>query len=192
MNDRDFALATRIHLAIKDSLMTKGEFAHAIGLTPEKLSKVLAGKRRVSSLELALIAEASGWSVERLLGVSIDVTGWREGYLAGWAAALEEVRRASHGSVSVATLTDSTVPWLGCNVPPDGWWCSREPDYETPCAARAGDPTKPAPTEPEPHPAHSGHEFGGGYARAAALVAGDPDWMNATGGSAPTEPEEKR
>lgn len=32
------------------------------------------------------------------------------------------------------------------------------------------------------HPAHTGHEYGGGYARAAALAEGDPDWMNATGG----------
>ncbi|MET0885676.1 MAG: hypothetical protein ABWX92_04425 [Mycetocola sp.] len=39
---------------------------------------------------------------------------------------------------------------------------------------------------PEPHPAHTGHEYGGAYARAAALAAGDPDWMNATGGT--TEP----
>lgn len=35
--------------------------------------------------------------------------------------------------------------------------------------------------DPE-HPAHTGHEHGGAYARAAALEAGDPDWMNATGG----------
>lgn len=32
------------------------------------------------------------------------------------------------------------------------------------------------------HPAHSGHEFGGAYARSAALASGDPDWMNAKGG----------
>lgn len=32
------------------------------------------------------------------------------------------------------------------------------------------------------HPAHSGHEYGGAYARAAALAGGDPDWQNATGG----------
>src|SRR5690606_29146605 len=38
---------------------------------------------------------------------------------------------------------------------------------------------------PVEHPAHSGHEFGGAYARAAALAAGDPDWMNATGGQRP-------
>lgn len=33
------------------------------------------------------------------------------------------------------------------------------------------------------HPAHSGHEFGGAFARASALAAGDPDWMRASGGS---------
>lgn len=36
---------------------------------------------------------------------------------------------------------------------------------------------------PAEHPAHSGHRYGGGYARAAALAAGDPDWQNATGGT---------
>lgn len=34
---------------------------------------------------------------------------------------------------------------------------------------------------PYEHPAHSGHRYGGAYARAAALAAGDPDWQNATG-----------
>lgn len=33
------------------------------------------------------------------------------------------------------------------------------------------------------HEAHSGHEFGGAYARGSALAAGDPDWQNATGGA---------
>jgi hypothetical protein len=32
------------------------------------------------------------------------------------------------------------------------------------------------------HPAHRGHEFGGGYARLSAMLDGDPDWMNATKG----------
>jgi hypothetical protein len=34
------------------------------------------------------------------------------------------------------------------------------------------------------HPSHAGHGHGGAYARAAALAAGDPDWVNATGGKA--------
>lgn len=33
------------------------------------------------------------------------------------------------------------------------------------------------------HPAHRGHRYGGAYARSAALVAGDPEWMTATGGT---------
>lgn len=24
----------------------------------------------------------------------------------------------------------------GCKLPPEGWWCSREPGHEGPCAAR--------------------------------------------------------
>lgn len=39
------------------------------------------------------------------------------------------------------------------------------------------------PLRSEEHPAHSGHEYGGAYARGSALAAGDPDWMNATGGT---------
>jgi hypothetical protein len=27
-------------------------------------------------------------------------------------------------------------PNLGCKLPPSGWWCSREPGHEGPCAAR--------------------------------------------------------
>ena len=47
--------------------------------------------------------------------------------------------------------------------------------------------------ESVPHPAPPGHEHGGAYARAGALAAGDPDWMNAAGGEAapPTAPLSK-
>lgn len=34
-----------------------------------------------------------------------------------------------------------TVQSLGCKLPPAGWWCSRAPGHEGPCAAR---PTSPA------------------------------------------------
>lgn len=45
-----------------------------------------------------------------------------------------------------------------------------------------------SPTPAPEHPAHNGHEYGGAFARSAALAGGDPDWMNATGGTpAPTE-----
>lgn len=51
----------------------------------------------------------------------------------------------------------------------------------------------PLPTPPaDEHPAHSGHRFGGGYARASALLAGDPDWTNATGGQPADDVREAR
>ncbi len=48
--------------------MTQQALAKAAGMDPTALSKVLSGKRRLSTLELALIAEATGVSVAELLG----------------------------------------------------------------------------------------------------------------------------
>ncbi|WP_260334196.1 helix-turn-helix domain-containing protein [Streptomyces beigongshangae] len=47
--------------------MSQAAFAEKVGLTPDKLSKSLAGVRRFSSLDLALIAEAGGRTVDWLL-----------------------------------------------------------------------------------------------------------------------------
>lgn len=52
--------------------------------------------------------------------------------------------RASRGlkcepcMVRRAFTFDDDVPWQGCEVPLDGWWCSREKGHEPPCAARPG------------------------------------------------------
>lgn len=58
-------IRTRIRWLINQSGLTDYAYAKAIELAPDKLSKVLRGKRRVSSLELALIATFSkvtvGW-----------------------------------------------------------------------------------------------------------------------------------
>lgn len=36
-----------------------------------------------------------------------------------------------------AAATDPGAPVdQGCKVPPAGWWCSREPGHDGPCAAR--------------------------------------------------------
>ena len=32
-------------------------------------------------------------------------------------------------------------PDLGCKLPPEGWYCSRKPHHEGPCAARATERT---------------------------------------------------
>ncbi len=47
---------------------SQSAFAQAIGLEPTKLSKALAGTRRFTPLELALIAEEGGTSTDWLLG----------------------------------------------------------------------------------------------------------------------------
>ncbi|MHA5049918.1 helix-turn-helix domain-containing protein [Streptomyces sp. SD15] len=47
--------------------MSQAAFAEKVGLTPDKLSKSLAGVRRFTSLDLALIAEAGGRTVDWLL-----------------------------------------------------------------------------------------------------------------------------
>ncbi|MEU9465346.1 XRE family transcriptional regulator [Streptomyces avermitilis] len=47
--------------------MSQAAFAEKVGLTPDKLSKSLAGVRRFTSLDLALIAEVGGRTVDWLL-----------------------------------------------------------------------------------------------------------------------------
>lgn len=60
-------LTDRARQIFVDSKLTQRAFAAEIELDPDKLSKALAGKRQFSSLELALIAEAGGRSVEWLI-----------------------------------------------------------------------------------------------------------------------------
>lgn len=63
--------------------------------------------------------------------------------------------RASRGlecepcMVRRAFTFDDDAPWQGCDVPPEGWWCSREKGHEPPCAARPGKPPVQQPASPE-------------------------------------------
>lgn len=59
--------ADRLRRLIEQSGQSKGDFATAVGLDPSKMSKTLAGARRLSSLDLARIAEHAGVSVDWLL-----------------------------------------------------------------------------------------------------------------------------
>jgi Zn-dependent peptidase ImmA (M78 family)/transcriptional regulator with XRE-family HTH domain len=61
------ALAARVRQAIVASGMSQQALAKHIGMDPTALSKVLTGKRRLSSLELALIADATAVRVDELL-----------------------------------------------------------------------------------------------------------------------------
>ncbi|WP_309127105.1 ImmA/IrrE family metallo-endopeptidase [Microbacterium sp.] len=57
----------RVNDVIERSSLTKKDFASAIGIDGPKLAKSLAGKRRFTSLELALVAEQGGTTVDWLL-----------------------------------------------------------------------------------------------------------------------------
>lgn len=57
----------RLRDLIADCGQSQGDFAEAVGLDPSKLSKTLAGTRRLSSLDLARIADHTGVTVDWLL-----------------------------------------------------------------------------------------------------------------------------
>jgi transcriptional regulator with XRE-family HTH domain len=60
-------LASRIREAIRASGMSQQTLAETVGMDPTALSKVLSGRRRLSSLELGLIADATDVPVDELL-----------------------------------------------------------------------------------------------------------------------------
>lgn len=60
-------IAERVRSLIEQRDQTQSAFAAEIGLDPTKLSKSLSGVRRFSSLDLALIAETCGVTVDWLL-----------------------------------------------------------------------------------------------------------------------------
>lgn len=53
-----------------------------------------------------------------------------------WEHQIKTLDRIAAGTVEF-TLPEGHVvpPNLGCQVPPAGWWCSREPGHPGPCAA---------------------------------------------------------
>jgi Zn-dependent peptidase ImmA (M78 family)/transcriptional regulator with XRE-family HTH domain len=62
-------LASRIREAIRASGMSQSALAENVGMDPTALSKVLSGRRRLSSLELGLIADATRVPVDELLSL---------------------------------------------------------------------------------------------------------------------------
>ena len=57
----------RIASAFTAAGLTAEEFAHVTGRDPARLTGILAGTRSASSLDLALIAETTGTTVDWLL-----------------------------------------------------------------------------------------------------------------------------
>ncbi|MET9968644.1 XRE family transcriptional regulator [Streptomyces sp. NPDC006356] len=86
----DETVIDRVRRVMETASMSQAAFAEKVGLTPDKLSKSLKGVRRFTSLDLALIAEVGGRTVDWLL------TG----------------REPSRPSLGVRT-TDATVPGRG-------------------------------------------------------------------------------
>jgi Zn-dependent peptidase ImmA (M78 family) len=60
-------ISVRVKQVMAASGLSQADFAESVGLDGPKLSKALAGKRRFSSLELALVAEVGGTTVDWLL-----------------------------------------------------------------------------------------------------------------------------
>ncbi|MFC5908561.1 helix-turn-helix domain-containing protein [Streptacidiphilus monticola] len=63
----DETVAGRVREVVRASGGSQAQFARRVEMSPDKLSKSLGGVRRFSSLELALIAEVGGVSVDWLL-----------------------------------------------------------------------------------------------------------------------------
>ena len=68
------AVEERVRQLIKESGLTQTEFGARVGIEKTKLSKSLTGSRRFTSLELALVAEQGGVTVDWLL------TGAEDGF----------------------------------------------------------------------------------------------------------------
>ncbi|WP_125776561.1 XRE family transcriptional regulator [Antribacter gilvus] len=67
----DTNLPTRVREAIAETGLTHAEFAARVRMTADKLSKSLNGSRRFTTLELALIADASGTTVDWLINGTV-------------------------------------------------------------------------------------------------------------------------
>src|ERR1700734_2421776 len=72
-------LADRVRAAMEAAGMSQRALGQAIGFDPPTMSKALSGKRGFKPLELALISETLGISVQQLLA---DGTRSREAVLA--------------------------------------------------------------------------------------------------------------
>ncbi|MFE7379543.1 helix-turn-helix domain-containing protein [Streptomyces zhihengii] len=63
----DETVSDRVRRVMEQASVSQAAFAERVRLTPDKLSKSLTGVRRFTSLDLALIAEAGGTTVDWLL-----------------------------------------------------------------------------------------------------------------------------
>ena len=122
--------ADRVRSLIAESGLTQHAFALSIGLDDAKLSKSLSGTRRLSSLDLARIAEQGGVSVDWLItGVepALAMAARRAGGSA--ARAIREAKRLSTLRSDLAFL-GYRQPWRRWTpIPARGSRSSRVPGW---------------------------------------------------------------
>ncbi len=103
--------------------MSQGEFAQAVGLDASKMSKSLTGARKLSSLDVARIAEIGAVSVDWLLTGEEDAVAMaaraEDGSNMGAAAAMAERITELRGS---ATATGRMRSVVSVEVPRSGQW----------------------------------------------------------------------
>lgn len=99
----------RVRAEVNALQISKSAAAAAIGLEPSKLSKVLNGKRRISSLELALLAQLTGRSVDWFL-TGEKPRSWRV------AARATEQSRAELNKTGEAVIKLIAERWDGLTV----------------------------------------------------------------------------
>jgi Zn-dependent peptidase ImmA (M78 family)/plasmid maintenance system antidote protein VapI len=116
----------RVRELLRESGLTQRDFAQKIGLDDSKLSKSLSGHRRLSSLDLARIAELCKVSVDWLitgeetpLAVAARATGGSAG------VAVQEARRLCTLRADIAEL-GWRQPWLPVAASPgSGSWATQ-------------------------------------------------------------------
>lgn len=123
-------LATNLRAAIRASGLTQAQVAERVDMDPTALSKVLSGKRSVSSLELALICTATSSDVFGILEAEpLHGPSYRQGYteaLRDFRAALErgeDLQQWLYGPAADMRDGDHT----GCGAEKDGHYCDLPP-----------------------------------------------------------------
>jgi len=116
-------IVERVRAAMSSTGMNQVEFSSAIGLDPTKLSRSLSGARRLTSLEMARIAEISGVTVDWLLGVPsppMRTAARTSGSSAATDDAVREARRLLRQRMDINELLPAPVAVAQVEVPSAG------------------------------------------------------------------------
>ncbi|EPH03292.1 hypothetical protein HMPREF1531_01351 [Propionibacterium sp. oral taxon 192 str. F0372] len=93
----------RVRQLISSTGMTQTAFAELVGIEKSKLSKSLKGTRKFSSLDLAMLAEAGGVTVDWLLGIDTETA------MAARASVGSSAEKAVNKALQYATMRSDLV-----------------------------------------------------------------------------------